>query len=276
MATDSLVPAIAGLAAGIAFVVLFAVVLKPDSMMSDDEIISKYSKIPEVKYFLDRYPDVNADVDRNPSSGFLTISFAVERQIGQPTDWDTGIHNLGVNVYTKPNHVSLAIFCGMGGMTGEEGLSGTNTIDAVEQECFQADSETVVFGPDITGDELGGGNFGLGENDKIELTIDGLRNTYRTGEHIIFSVSAKGISDNACNIGSPSVDIRDDSDGKMLYWPHPFGLSYAMGCPKASQIDEVWTFGDNAEEEIVLNSGSYTVLASVEGVTIEKQFAVTS
>jgi len=274
MVTGSLVPVIAGLAAGIALVVLFAVALKPDSMMSDDEIISKYSKIPEVRYFLDKYPDAKADVDRNPFEEFLTISFTVEKQIDQPAGWYTGTHNLGVNIYTKPNHVSLAIFCGMGGMTGEEGLSGINTIDAVEQEYFRAGDEIGVFAPDTTGDELGGGNFGA--EDKIELTIDGLRNTYRTGEHIIFSVSAKGVSTIACNIVSPSVDIRDDSDGKMLYWPHPFGFSYAMGCPKM-QIDNVWTFGDNVDEEIVSeNSGSYTVLASIEGATVEKQFTVTN
>src|SRR5215211_1472895 len=83
-------------------------------------------------------------------------------------------------------------------------------------------------------------------------------------EQIIFSVEAKGISNNACNIGFPSVVIQDDGNGKMINWPHPIGFNYAMGCLKASSIDSVWTFGDKPGEEIILNkSGSYTVITSV-------------
>jgi hypothetical protein len=51
------------------------------------------------------------------------LSLSVERKVfDAPADsfGDTGICVLGVNVYTKPNHVSLAIFCGAG-ITGEWG-----------------------------------------------------------------------------------------------------------------------------------------------------------
>lgn len=109
----------------------------------------------------------------------------------------------------------------------------------------------------------------------IELTISGLKSSYKAGEHIVFSVSAKGASDNACNINSPSVVMRDNGSGKTIYWPNPFGLYYAMGCNGADLIDKTWTYGDDAESEIILDkAGSYTIVASLEEATVEKRFAV--
>jgi hypothetical protein len=111
---------------------------------------------------------------------------------------------------------------------------------------------------------------------KINLTIEGI-NTYKSGEQIVFSVDAKGISDNACNIGSPSVYIRDESNDETIYWPNPFGLSTAMLCARPEPVDKKWTFGDDDESETVLDRpGSYTLIASLESVTIEKQFVITN
>jgi hypothetical protein len=67
--------------------------------------------------------NAKAEVDRSPYEQYLTLSLSVERKVfDAPADsfGDTGICVLGVNVYTKPNHVSLAIFCGAG-ITGEWG-----------------------------------------------------------------------------------------------------------------------------------------------------------
>ena len=113
---------------------------------------------------------------------------------------------------------------------------------------------------------------------EINLAIGGMKSTYKSGEHIVVSISAKGISDNACNIGSPSVYMRDESNGgRIIYWPNPFGFSYALGCNGSDPIDKTWTYGDDAESEIVLDkAGSYTVIASLEDATIEKQFVVTN
>ena len=114
-------------------------------------------------------------------------------------------------------------------------------------------------------------------DNEINLTIDGMKSTYKTGQQIIVSVSAKGISDNACNITSPSVVMRDNDNGKTIYWPNPFALYTAMGCNGSDPIDKTWTYGDNAESEIILEkAGSYTVIASLEDATVEKKFIVTS
>ena len=94
------------------------------------------------------------------------------------------------------------------------------------------------------------------------------------GEPIIFSINAKGVLDNACNDSTPSVVMRDESSGKTIYWPQPFGLSTAIKCP-AEEIDREWTFGERTGEEIVLDkAGQYAVIASYEGTNIEKKFSV--
>lgn len=114
-----------------------------------------------------------------------------------------------------------------------------------------------------------------GDN-KINLTIDGMKDTYKSGEHIVFSVNAKGISDNTCNIGSPSVYMVDESGDKIIYWPNPFGFSTALLCGTTEPVDKEWKFGDDVESETVLDKpGPYTLVASLEGVTIEKRFVVT-
>jgi hypothetical protein len=113
------------------------------------------------------------------------------------------------------------------------------------------------------------------DHNQINLTIEGMKSTYLSGEQIIFSVNAEGVSDNTCNIGSPSVLIRDENSGKVIYWPHPFGFNTAIKCANIEPINKEWVFGDDAESVIVLDkAGSYTVIASLEEVTIERHFAV--
>lgn len=116
---------------------------------------------------------------------------------------------------------------------------------------------------------------GINSNNHIALTLEGMKSNYASGERIIVSVHAKGNSDNFCNIGSPSVVIRDNSNGKITYWPNPFGFSTAMMCNKSSPVDITWTYGDEVEEEIILEkTGSYAVIASLEDVTIQQQFFI--
>lgn len=109
---------------------------------------------------------------------------------------------------------------------------------------------------------------------RISLAIEGLKSTYESGEPIVLSVKAKGISDNACNYSSPSVVMRDDSNGKTIHWSHA-GISTTLKCAGPEPIDKEWKFGDDAREEIMLDKPCpYTVLASYEGVKIEKKFSV--
>jgi hypothetical protein len=110
---------------------------------------------------------------------------------------------------------------------------------------------------------------------RISLAISGLKSTYEPGEPIIITVTAKGISDNACNRPTPSVVMHDNSNGKTIYWPHPFGFSTAMKCTGPEPINEEWTYRDDVGEEIILDKpGPYTVFASYEGITTEKEFSI--
>lgn len=57
MVTSSGIPVIAGLTIGIGFLVLFSVLFRPTSVLSDSKLLSSYSELAEVKYFFDKYPD---------------------------------------------------------------------------------------------------------------------------------------------------------------------------------------------------------------------------
>lgn len=112
------------------------------------------------------------------------------------------------------------------------------------------------------------------ETRRIDLAIEGLRDAYPLGERVVFSVTAKGILDNACNRSSPSVVMRDEGTGRTIYWPHPFGFSTAMRCA-TDGIDRGWTFGEDVDKEIILEKpGRYSVIVSYEGSRIEKQFSI--
>lgn len=112
------------------------------------------------------------------------------------------------------------------------------------------------------------------ETRHVILAIDDLKDTYKSGESIVFRVTAIGVLDNACNHSSPSVVMRDESNGKTMYWPEPFGFSTAIRCP-TEEIDREWTFGEDLKKEIVLDMpGHYSVIASYEGASMEKKFSV--
>ncbi|HEU4605884.1 MAG TPA: hypothetical protein VFS46_06565, partial [Nitrososphaera sp.] len=130
-------PVAAGLAIGITFVVVFSVVLKPDFMLTDEELISKYSDLAEVKYFLEKYPDAKVEVNRNPYEEDAEISFTVERQIYPSGQFYTGIHSLTVWVLAQPYHPAFSISCGLGWMSTAGELKNTGEIDSIEQWCFQ-------------------------------------------------------------------------------------------------------------------------------------------
>lgn len=112
-------------------------------------------------------------------------------------------------------------------------------------------------------------------HNEINLSIEGIRDTYRPGERIIFSVSANGISDNACNVGSPSVSVYGGSNESPVNWPLSFGFNTALMCGESETVDKKWTIGA-AENEIALDAaGTNTIVASIEGTTIEKKFVIT-
>lgn len=138
MAGGSSLSVVAGLAVGIAFIILFSIAPRLDFLLSDREIISKYSNLPEVRYFLDKYPDAKAEVDRSHSERYIWVSFTVEEQVTPPSGLDTGIHVLTVSVLGRPFQPVLEISCGLDGMTGSGPLQSIEAIDSTEQWCFQS------------------------------------------------------------------------------------------------------------------------------------------
>jgi hypothetical protein len=167
MVIGSAFPVIAGLAIGIAFVVLFSAMLKPDFMLSDKELISKYSELAEVKYFLEKHPEAKGDVSRSQYENELEISYIIEKQVAPPSQLYTGVNTFGIHIFTKPNQLSVGIFCGVyHGVTIGGGYDANiNSIDEAEKNCFHIADREGVFEPDISENELNGGVFLSGEND---------------------------------------------------------------------------------------------------------------
>jgi hypothetical protein len=171
MTSDATLPAavITGLAAGIGFIVLFSVMLKPDFMLSDEELVAKYNKLAEVKYFLEKHPDAKAEVTRSPNDNYLAISYRIEGQVAPPSQLYTGVNVFGIDVYAKPNHLSLGIFCGVyHGVTIGWGLADIASIDEAEKNCFPVSENEGIFEPHPD-DDLMGGVFLSNSNEVISL-----------------------------------------------------------------------------------------------------------
>lgn len=65
--------------------------------------------------------------------------------------------------------------------------------------------------------------------------------------------------------------MRNESNEKIIFWPNPFAANTATKCP-AEEIER-WKFGDNPETETIFDMpGRYSVIASYEGMTVEKGF----
>lgn len=272
MVIGGLIPVIAGLAIGILFVALFFAMLKPVDTMTDDELRELVSsQYPQFQALKERYPNtVVEEIERHDRA--TEFRYVATKEPLDPNIISfPGPRILAITLEIQPLSArTLSVICGSGLTTDLP-----PTVQTIKStDCL----EVGVFEPDTSENELGGGNFDLNNINKIYLTIARFSDTYKQGEPIIFSVNAKGVSDNACNIGSPSVYMRDESnDGKIIYWPNPFGFNTAMGCNGPDPIDKTWTYGDDAKSEIVLEKpGSYTLVAALEDVVIEKKFIVTS
>jgi len=162
------IPVVAGLVVGIAFVIAMALAMTPDTMLSDEALIAKYSKIAEVRYFLEKYPDAQVEVERISSQQATMVYFEVAKQVEPASEWNSGINVLRVSAYKdKLAPLALGIGCG----TSQElaglksifyygvGIADVSNIDAWEERCFQTSGISVivngeVFEPDTSGDEL--------------------------------------------------------------------------------------------------------------------------
>ncbi|MEP0826022.1 MAG: hypothetical protein HRF40_11100 [Nitrososphaera sp.] len=106
-------------------------------MLSDEELLAKYSELPAIRYFLDKYPDAKAEVDRTPHEQYFVILFTAERQVSPQRGFNSGVHSLGISVLTTPFQPSLYVTCGLGGMSTDQAVESIETIDNTEKWCFQ-------------------------------------------------------------------------------------------------------------------------------------------
>ena len=155
--TDSGLPVVAGLAVGIGFMVLFAIILRPDLTLSDQELIAKYSKLAEIHYFLEKHPDAKAEVGRYPYEQALSVSYSVEKQVDPVSGLYTGINVLTITAdKNELNHLTLSIDCTVSrGVTVQSNFDDVSAIGTAEEWCFQTQGKDIgLFEPDTSGDEL--------------------------------------------------------------------------------------------------------------------------
>jgi hypothetical protein len=131
----------------------------------------------------------------------------------------------------------------------------------------------------------------LNRNDRVVMTIANLKDAYRAGEPISFSVYTKGASGNLCNNPQISAVIISLEEGKPA-WSTPPSFQTTMGCGIIQGIDREWRFGYKGEEmpyqsaftfdkkydnEIrIEKAGQYKLVAVFDGYTVEKEFVVSA
>lgn len=115
----------------------------------------------------------------------------------------------------------------------------------------------------------------------LDVTIVGPKSTYEIGEPVRFAVRADGMTVRAvCNEDVPSARILQDSTGDEVWTSKP-ALELAQSCDEPLRVYSAWEFGNEKATHrvengvIVINEpGSYTVLASYDGVSAEAKMTI--
>jgi hypothetical protein len=152
MVDGTLLPIIAGLAVGIAFVVLFSAMLKSIDAMTDDELRRLVSnQYPQFEALKERYPDTPVQrIERYPWATYVHYEATKE-----PRDENTvsfpGPRVLAITLTIKPlGPLTLHVSCGSGLSTDLPA-----TVQAIKTtDCLETGSNVGVYEPDNSGDEL--------------------------------------------------------------------------------------------------------------------------
>lgn len=151
MGDSTTAPVISGLTIGIAFVILFSAMLKPAFTLPERELVSKYSELAEVQYFLEKYPDAKAEVSRGLNENSVEIVYSVERRAEQPSELYTGTNTLGLHVYTKPDPYhprQFELACKVHqGMTVGWTFADAGAMEEADKTCFHGDYPRTSGGP---------------------------------------------------------------------------------------------------------------------------------
>jgi hypothetical protein len=132
------IPVISGLVIGSVFVIVVALAMASDTTLSDEAIVAKYSKISEVRHFLEKHPDAQTEVERIPNEQATIVYFRVEKQVEPASEWNSGVNVLSVSAYVDKTsgRPTLGVDCGSQGMTIGVGIVDKITIDEWEAICF--------------------------------------------------------------------------------------------------------------------------------------------
>lgn len=130
------IPVIAGLAAGIALIALFSMLLKPSFSMSDDEVRSKVRNLPEVQAFYERYTPLE-QIRREGTTTYVEYSIGRTwyREHGDPGNGVIDMSKvLKLTVMVDSfGRTSLLFECG-----GPMSVSGPASVEAIRTtECIE-------------------------------------------------------------------------------------------------------------------------------------------
>ena len=105
---------------------------------------------------------------------------------------------------------------------------------------------------------------------KVELTIGGLRDSYKVGEIIDVSATQKG---GACT--RPEILVLDQNQKIFLVSKNDAIISCpALSLNEWTHFSLSWTPYSNGHQIIMNQTGRYTMLAEYDGMGIEQQFIV--
>ena len=153
MVNDGLIPVIAGLAIGIALVVLFSTMLKPVYSMTDDELRKlAFDQYPQFQALKERYPNTTIEEIEHNQRGTEFRYVATREPVDPNTISFPGPRILAITLTIEPlSPITLDVICGSGLIT--ELPATVQTIKTTD--CL----EVGVFEPDTSGDELNGAVF---------------------------------------------------------------------------------------------------------------------
>jgi hypothetical protein len=132
---DLMVPVMAGLAVGIAVIVLFSLTFKSPSSLTDTELIEKAKTSKQVQFFLQKYPEAKIAVDRLERG--TEVSFLAEKQVTNLDASQDGVSEKRLTASVDPtggDGIALRLECyhAGGGMIASYGV----TVDDIDRSCF--------------------------------------------------------------------------------------------------------------------------------------------
>ncbi len=143
MGDDARAPAIMGLAAGLAFVVLFSIFFTsslPFLPISDIKLQKNVEQTKEVKALLSKYPDANVQFHYG-ADGKRSIDYSASITIfprGQGYGQITHLLHLNINVHpVKGQVLQMALTCSIGDGINES--KQTTIIQNIEQEIIKSE-----------------------------------------------------------------------------------------------------------------------------------------